>query len=79
MPKKFSETGCADCRPIKGVWKLRVDKSKNATPAPESEVITIVKQHGSYQLTFAIDGYNPKLWHCDRMNGKTVKPHKRGW
>jgi hypothetical protein len=40
--------------PIKGVWKLNVEKSKNAMGAPESEVITIVKEDGAYRLTFDV-------------------------
>jgi hypothetical protein len=63
--------------PIKGVWKLNVDKTKTNT-APESEVITIVvAQDNSYKLTFDVkqsNGYNPKYEIATDMKGGTVKP-----
>ncbi len=62
--------------PIKGVWKLNVDKSKNATA--ESEVVTIASQESGYKLTFDIkqsNGYNPKYDIVTDMKGDgTVKP-----
>jgi hypothetical protein len=63
--------------PIKGVWKLNVDKSKNAMAIPESEVITIVSQDSSYKLTFDVkqsNGYNPKYDIVSDMKGGAVKP-----
>ncbi len=63
--------------PIKGVWKLNVDKSKNAMAIPESEVITIVSQDSFYKLTFDVkqsNGYNPKYDIVTDMKGGTVKP-----
>jgi hypothetical protein len=63
--------------PIKGVWKLSLDKSKNAMAVPESEVITIVAQDSSYKLTFDVkrsNGYNPKYDIVTDMKGGTVKP-----
>jgi hypothetical protein len=62
--------------PIKGVWKLNVGKSRNAI-APESEIITIVKEDGSYKLTFDVkqsNGYNSKYDIVTDMKGGTVKP-----
>lgn len=62
--------------PIKGVWKLNVDKTNNAM-APESEVITIVSQDDSYKLTFDVrqsNGYNPKYDIVTDMKGGAVKP-----
>jgi hypothetical protein len=63
--------------PINGVWKLDVDKSKNAMGAPESEVITIVKDHGPNKLTFDVkksNGYHSKYDIVTDMKGATVKP-----
>jgi len=63
--------------PIKGVWKLNLDKSKNAMAVPESEVITIVARDSSYKLTFDVkqsNGYNPKYDIVTDMKGRTVKP-----
>ena len=62
---------------INGVWKLDVDKSKNAMGAPESEVITIVKEDGPYKLTFDVkksNGYNSKYDIVTDMKGAIVKP-----
>jgi hypothetical protein len=45
--------------------------------APESEVITIVNEDGSYTLTFDVkqsDGYNRKYDIATDMKGGTVKP-----
>ena len=63
--------------PIKGVWKLNVDKSKNAMTVPESEVITIVAQDSTYKLTFDVkqsNGYNPKYDIVTDMKGGMAKP-----
>ena len=63
--------------PIKGVWKLNLDKSKYAIAVPESEVITIVAQDGSYKLTFDeknSNGYNPRYDIVTDMKGGIVKP-----
>jgi hypothetical protein len=63
--------------PIKGVWKLNVEKSKNAIPLSESEVITIVPQDGPYKLTFDVkqsNGYSPKYDIVTDMKGAAVKP-----
>jgi hypothetical protein len=63
--------------PIIGVWKLNVEKSKDAMPLPESEVITIVSRDTSYRLTFDIkqsNGYNPKYDIVTDVKGATVKP-----
>lgn len=63
--------------PINGVWKLDGDKSKNAMGAPESAVITIVKDHGPNKLTFDVKksiGYHSKYDIVTDMKGATVKP-----
>jgi hypothetical protein len=63
--------------PLKGVWKLNVDKSKNATVVPDSEVITIISQNGGYKLTFDTkqsNGYNSKYDIVTIMKGETIKP-----
>jgi hypothetical protein len=63
--------------PIKGVWKLNVDKSKNVMAIPESEFIAIVSQGSSYKLTFDVkqsNGHNPKYDIVTDMKGGTVKP-----
>ena len=63
--------------PIKGVWKLNLDKSKSAMAVPESEIITIVAQDSSYKLTFDVkqsNDYNPKYDIVTDMKGGTVKP-----
>jgi hypothetical protein len=65
--------------PINGVWKLNLDKSKNALEvvAAESEVITIVAQGSSYKLTFDVkrsNGYNPNYYIVTDMKGGMVKP-----
>jgi hypothetical protein len=64
--------------PIQGVWKLNVEKSKDAQPDPESEVITIAPQdNSSYKLTFDVkqsNGYNPKYDILTDMKGSPVKP-----
>jgi hypothetical protein len=63
--------------PIKGVWKLNLDKSKNAMAGLESEVITILAQDSSHQLTFDVkqsNGYNPKYDIVTDMKGGTVRP-----
>jgi hypothetical protein len=71
-----SPTPLSTTDPIKGVWKLNVDKSKN-TMAPDSEVITIVSQDSGYKLTFDIkqsNDYNPKYDIVTDMKGAAVKP-----
>jgi hypothetical protein len=63
--------------PIKGVWKLNLDKSRNTMAIPESEVITIVVLDSSYKLTFDVkqsNGYNPNYDIVTDMKGGTVKP-----
>lgn len=63
--------------PIRGVWNLNVDKSKNAMAIPDSEVITIVSQGNSYKLTFDVkqsNGYNPKYDIVTDLKGGAVKP-----
>ena len=65
--------------PIIGVWKLNLDKSKNALEVVgvESEVITIVAQGSSYKLTFDVkqsNDYNPNYFVVTDMKGGTVRP-----
>jgi hypothetical protein len=63
--------------PIKGVWRLNLDKSKNTLAVPESEVITIVVQDTSYKLTFDVkqsNGYSPNYDIVTDMKGGAVKP-----
>jgi hypothetical protein len=63
--------------PIKGVWKLNVDKSRPSSAGLESEIITIVAQDNSYKLTFDVkqsNDYNPKYEIATDMKGGTVKP-----
>jgi hypothetical protein len=65
--------------PINGVWKLNLDKSKNALEVVgvESEVITIVAQGSSFKLTFDVkqsNDYNPNYYIVTDMNGATVEP-----
>jgi hypothetical protein len=63
--------------PIKAVWKLNVEKSKNAMGARESEVITIVKEDRFYKLTFDVkqsNDYKSKYDIVTDMKGGTVKP-----
>jgi len=63
--------------PITGIWKLNVEKSKDARPLPNSEFITIVSQDTSYKFTFDIkqsNDYNPKFEIVTDMKGTPVKP-----
>ena len=66
--------------PIKGVWKLnveKVEKSKDAQLLPESEVITITSKDASYKLNFDVkqsNGFNPKYDVVTEMEGASVKP-----
>ena len=72
-----SRTLSSTADPIKGVWKLNVDKSKNTMAVPESEVITIVSQDSGYKLTFDTkqsNDYNPKYDIVTDMKGTAVKP-----
>src|ERR1043165_7818073 len=61
--------------PIKGIWKLNPDKSKNPMPVPDSEIITIVGQENLYKLTFDVTfhGSNSKFEIVTDMKGGTVK------
>ena|ERR1700676_1198623 len=65
--------------PMNGVWKLDLDKSKNALEVVgvKSEMITIVAQGSSYKLTFDVkqsNDYNPSYYIVTDMKGGTVKP-----
>ena len=64
---------------MNGVWKLNLDRSKNAPEigGVESEVITIVAQGSSYKLTFDVkqsNDYNPNYFIVSDMKGGTAEP-----
>jgi hypothetical protein len=65
--------------PLDGVWKLNLDKSKNALEVVgiESEVITIAAQGSSHKLTFDVkqsNDYNPHYYIVTDMKGGMVRP-----
>ena len=61
--------------PIKGMWKLNPDKSKNPVPVPDTEIITIVGQESAYKLTFDMKYRDSKTSFevVTDMKGGTVK------